>query len=68
MFTSEEVDQHTQSLTQLIVNADQAITGENFEYLMSFYTENGTLVVKDDLHVSGKPSLKKAFMTIAGFF
>ncbi|WP_311755039.1 hypothetical protein [Proteus terrae] len=59
MFTPEEVDQHTQSLTQLIANADQAITDENFEYLMNFYTENGTLVVKDDLYVSGKPSLKK---------
>lgn len=35
---------------------------------MNFYTENGTLVVKDDLHVSGKPSLKRAFMAIAGFF
>lgn len=68
MFTPEEVDQHTQSLTQLIANADQAITDENFEYLMNFYTENGTLVVKDDLYVSGKPSLKKAFMAIAGFF
>lgn len=68
MFTPEEVDQYTQSLTQLIANADQAITDENFEYLMSFYTENSTLVVKDDLHVSGKPSLKKAFMAIAGFF
>ncbi|CRL60719.1 AAA family ATPase [Proteus vulgaris] len=68
MFTPQEVDQHTQSLIQLIANADQAITDENFEYLMNFYTENGTLVVKDDLHVSGKTSLKKAFMAIAGFF
>ena len=55
----EEVDQYTKSLTQLIANADQAVTDENFEYLMNFYTENGTLVVKDDLYVSGKPSLKK---------
>ena len=61
MFTTEELEQHTQLLTQLITDAEQAITDENLEYLVNFYTENGTLVVKDDLHISGKLSLKKHF-------
>ncbi|MBG2800975.1 MULTISPECIES: hypothetical protein [Proteus] len=61
MFTTEELEQHTQLLTQLITDANQAVTDENLEYLVNFYTENGTLVVKDDLHISGKPSLKKHF-------
>lgn len=68
MFSTQEIEQHTQSLTQLIANADVAITDENFEYLMSFYTEKGTLVVKEDLNVSGKASIKKAFIAIAEFF
>lgn len=68
MFSDIEMSQHTQSLTQLITDADRAITDENFEFLMNFYTENGTLVVKEGLNVSGKPSLKKAFMAIAEFF
>lgn len=42
MFTTEELEQHTQLLTQLITDADQAITDESLEYLVNFYTENGT--------------------------
>lgn len=35
---------------------------------MDFYSENGSLVVKDGLHVHGKENLKKAFSAIAEFF
>ncbi|MEQ4923112.1 AAA family ATPase [Proteus hauseri] len=68
MFSESEVNQHTLSLTQLITDADRAITEENFDFLIHFYTENGTLVVKEDLNISGKSALKKAFMAIAEFF
>ena len=64
----ENTQKHTQELEALIANADRAITEENFSYLMNFYSENGSLVVKDGLHVHGKENLKKAFSALAEFF
>lgn len=68
MFNASDIELHKQQLVELIAKADQAITNEDFTYLMNFYSENGSLVVKDDLHVSGKESLRKAFIAIAEFF
>lgn len=64
----DNTQKHTQELEALIASADRAITEENFSYLMDFYSENGSLVVKDGLHVHGKENLKKAFSAIAEFF
>lgn len=43
----DNTQKHTQELEALIASADRAITEENFSYLMDFYSENGSLVVKD---------------------
>ncbi|MBD2797488.1 AAA family ATPase [Xenorhabdus sp. 18] len=68
MYSENECKQHTETLTSLIERADKAITEEDFDFLMNFYTENGSLVVRDGLNVSGKPSLHKAFLAIAQYF
>lgn len=68
MFNASNIKLHKQQLVELIAKADQAITNEDFTYLINFYSENGSLVVRDDLYVSGKENLRKAFIAIAEFF
>ncbi|MBD1229463.1 YybH family protein [Xenorhabdus griffiniae] len=68
MYSENECRQHTETLISLIAKADKAITEEDFDFLMDFYTENGSLVVRDGFTVSGKPALHKAFLTIAQYF
>ncbi len=55
-------------LKGLIASADQAITEENFDALMDFYTDDATLVVKPGMNVQGKENIRKAFEAIADYF
>ncbi len=51
MYSEKECKQYTETLTSLIAKADKAITGEDFDFLMDFYTENSSLVVRDGPNV-----------------
>jgi len=54
-------------LEQLIRAADAAITAEDFDALMDFYADDATLVVKPGLNVTGKQSIRAAFVKIAEY-
>lgn len=53
---------------ELIKQADQAITDEDFERLMDFYAEDAVLVVQPGQMASGKPQIRRAFEAIAKHF
>lgn len=53
---------------QLIKQADQAITDEDFDALMQFYAEDAVLVVQPGQMAHGKPEILKAFVAIAKHF
>ena len=55
-------------LALLIQAADRAITAEDFDSLMDFYTEDATLVVKPGVYASGKEQIRNAFVAIAEHF
>lgn len=52
-------------LQALIQSADRAITAEDFDALMDFYTDDAVLVVKPGLNVAGKERIRAAFVKIA---
>jgi len=52
-------------LEQLIRAADAAITAEDFDALMQFYSDDATLVVRPGLYVTGKDNIRAAFVRIA---
>jgi uncharacterized protein (TIGR02246 family) len=54
-------------LQSLIQAADRAITAEDFDALMDFYTEDAVLVVKPGLNVAGKANIRAAFVKIAEY-
>jgi uncharacterized protein (TIGR02246 family) len=54
-------------LLGLIQAADRAITAEDFDALMDFYTDDAVLVVKPGLSVSGKEKIRAAFVRIAEY-
>lgn len=62
------MDELTQTLKETIAAADRAITAEDFDGLMRFYAEDATLVVKPGLTVTGKDSIRRAFVAIAEHF
>lgn len=55
-------------LQQTIEAADRAINAEDFDALMDFYADDATLVVKPGLNVTGKESIRRAFVAIAEHF
>ncbi|WP_026792843.1 YybH family protein [Pleomorphomonas oryzae] len=55
-------------LRQVIEAADRAITAEDFDRVMDFYTDDATLVVKPGLNATGKVAIRKAFVAIAAHF
>ena len=55
-------------LQALIQAADRAITAEDFDALMNFYTDDAVLVVKPGLNVAGKERIRAAFVRIAEYF
>lgn len=57
-----------QSLRQVIEAADRAISAEDFDTLMDFYTEDATLVVKPGTEAHGKAQIRMAFEAIAAHF
>jgi uncharacterized protein (TIGR02246 family) len=56
------------SLHDVIAAADRAITDEDFDAVMAFYTEDATLVVKPGLNATGKEQIRRAFEAIAQHF
>ena len=54
-------------LHELIRAADRAITAEDFDALMEFYTDDAVLVVKPGLNVAGKEKIRAAFVRIAEY-
>jgi len=62
------MDALTRTLKATIEAADHAITTEDFDELMKFYADDATLVVKPGLTVSGKDSIRRAFVAIAEHF
>lgn len=62
------MDALTRTLRETIAAADRAITAENFDELMKFYADDASLVVKPGLTVTGKDSIRRAFVAIAQHF
>jgi len=62
------MEELTRTLKETIAAADRAITAEDFDGLMRFYAEDATLVVKPGLTVTGKDSIRRAFVAIADHF
>jgi uncharacterized protein (TIGR02246 family) len=54
-------------LQELIQAADRALTAEDFDALMDFYTDDAVLVVKPGLNVCGKAQIRAAFVKIADY-
>lgn len=59
---------HHQAIRQAIEAADKAISAEDFDTLMDFYTEDATLVVRPGMLAIGKAQIRQAFCTIAEHF
>lgn len=57
-----------QQVLQLINQADQAITDEDFATLMKFYADDAVLVVQPGQMARGKSEIRKAFIAIAKHF
>lgn len=55
-------------LKEVIRAADRAITAEDFDGLMDFYTDDAVLVVTPGLRATGKEEIRKAFVAIADHF
>ena len=53
---------------KLIEDADKAITSEDFDSLMNFYSDDAILVVKPGMTACGKEQIRKAFVGIAEYF
>lgn len=62
------MDALTQTLRETIQAADRAITAQDYDALMAFYTEDASLVVKPGLVATGKDSIRRAFVAIAEHF
>lgn len=55
-------------LKTLIEAADRAITAEDFDTLMDFYTEDAVLVIAPGRLATGKAEIRDAFVAIAAYF
>ena len=55
-------------IRQVIEAADLAITAENFDELMTYYTDDAILVVEPGLNATGKEEIRDAFVRIAEYF
>jgi uncharacterized protein (TIGR02246 family) len=55
-------------INAMIAAADDAINREDFDALMSFYTDDATLVVVPGRAANGKEEIRKAFVAIAAHY
>jgi len=55
-------------LKTLIEAADRAITAEDFDTLMDFYTDDAVLVIAPGRLATGKAAIRDAFVAIAAYF
>lgn len=51
-----------------IAKADKAIVAEDFDTLLSIYTEDAVLVIEPGTNAIGKKAIHKAFKVIAEYF
>ena len=57
-----------QAIEEAVRAADRAITREDFDALMAFYTDDAVLVVKPGTLARGKAQIRQAFVHIAEHF
>lgn len=55
-------------IEHLIEKADQAINQEDFDTLISIYSDDAVLVIKPGMNATGKVQIRKAFEAIAAHF
>lgn len=55
-------------LKEFIKKCDNAIKREDFDALMTYYTDDAILVVKPGMIARGKAEIKQAFIKIAKYF
>ena len=58
----------SETIRDLIRQADEAIREERFGDLMEFYTEDAVLVLRPGKEAHGKAEIKEAFIAIARYF
>lgn len=58
----------SETIRDLIRQADEAIREERFDDLMEFYTEDAVLVLRPGKEAHGKAEIKEAFIAIARYF
>lgn len=57
-----------EEIKRIIRECDLAIKREDFDTLLSHYTEDAVLVVKPGLVAKGKKKIRDAFVAIAKYF
>ncbi|MEQ8235275.1 MAG: nuclear transport factor 2 family protein [Syntrophomonadaceae bacterium] len=55
-------------LKEIIKECDLAIKREDFDVLMTYYTDDAILVIKPGMIARGKEEIRKAFIAIAAYF
>jgi uncharacterized protein (TIGR02246 family) len=55
-------------LVNVIARADAAINAEDFDALMTFYSDDATLVIEPKRFVTGHTAIRRAFVAIAEYF
>ena len=55
-------------IEHFIEKADQAINREDFDTLISIYSDDAVLVIKPGMNATGKAQIRKAFEAIAAHF
>lgn len=58
----------SETIRDLIRQADKAIREERFDDLMGYYTDDAVLVLRPGKEAHGKAEIKQAFMAIARYF
>lgn len=59
---------HSHPIRQIIEDCDRAISEHDYDRLMQHYADEAALVVKPGMVVTGKESIRKAFIAIADYF
>lgn len=64
----QNVDLIKSEIKAVIDTCDRLIHEEKFDELVSFYTEDATLVIKPGMNAQGREQIKSAFIKIASYF
>jgi len=63
-----ETPMPSHELERVIRGADSAIAAEDFDTLLTYYTDDAVLVVRPGMTVTGKEQIRRAFVGIAEHF